>query len=530
MKSNKKNLTMRNNIGADLVQLLQEWGATEDSALILRMIIVFSLIIISSLLANWITKNVIIVVVKSIIKRSKNEYDDLFVKKKVFEPLSHIVPALIIYFTLPLALETESIISILQSFTYIYMIIAVMVVINRGLNALNEIYELIAEKKQINMSIKGYIQVIKIIFIIIAIILIVAVLLDKKPGAIFAGLGALTAVILLVFKDSILGFVASIQLSAYKMLKVGDWISMPSRNADGDVIDISLSTVKVQNFNKTISTIPTYAMVQESFTNWNGMQKAGARRIMRDIFIDINSIKFVDDALKQRFKKIHYLEKYIDEKSNEIEEWNKNNNIDSSVVVNGRRMTNIGTFRKYIEFYLRDNFKVYKKLKKQKFTIDNVVYEDYVIKNKDEFIELNGFSVEKYISDRNGIPILINIDKFLEEFQDNYVMENDIIFRVKKTKKRSIKKGSEIFTEDYTKVVEKEGKFDEDMTILVRQLEATEKGVPLQIYVFAATTVWVEYEAIQSDLFDHLLAIIPEFDLRIFQRPGGEDIKEIKKI
>lgn len=462
---------MNEYLGANLLDLIKEY-ISESNAELIRSAVVILGIVIVAIIANWVTKKFIIAILKQVIKKSKNKYDDVFLQKKVFHNLSHIVPALIIYYAIPLAFiinkgtpqDTkeiyETIISVVQSMCYIYMIIAVLVVINSFLNALHEIYQQIATKKKITLSIKGYIQVVKIIFIIIGIILIIAILLDKKPGAIFAGLGALAAVIILVFRDTILGFVASIQLSAYKMMKPGDWISMPSRNADGDVIDISLSTVKVQNFDKTISTIPTYALVTESFTNWTGMQESGGRRIKRAVNIDMSSIKFCTPEMIEKFSKIHLLTEYIDQKQKELKEYNEKNSIDNSVVVNGRRLTNIGTFRKYIEFYLKNNLNMYKK---------RTVFED-------------GVETVQYVTDEN--------------------------------KKR---------------IEEKPGRFAEGMTMLVRQLKPTETGVPIEVYVFTSTTSWADYEGIQSDLFDHLLAIVPEFELRVFQNPTGADFRALKQ-
>jgi len=367
----------------------------------------------------------------------------------------------------------------------------------------------------------------KIVFVVIGIILIISVLLDKKPGAIFAGLGAMTAIIMLIFKDSILGFVASIQLSAYKMLKIGDWISMPGRGADGDVIEISLSTVKVQNFDKTISTIPTYALVNESFTNWDGMELSGGRRIKRSIFIDINTIKFLTPEMIERLKKIHYLTEYITETQTKIDKWNEKKGIDNTLTINGRSLTNIGVFREYIDNYLRNNFRVLKKYEKQKFTINDHQVEKFVIDDRDDFIKSNGVGVESQLSEIDGKTIINDTDKFLLKYGDFYKLENNRIYKVRKIKKMIISKGTEVEREDFEKVEVKPGLFCDDMTILVRQLSPTEKGLPVQIYVFAATTNWVKYEKIQGDLFDHIFAIMNEFDLKLFQAPTGKDVKSL---
>lgn len=242
-------------------------------------------------------------------------------------------------------------------------------------------------------------------------------------------MGAVAAVILLIFKDTILGLVAGVQLTANNMVRIGDWISMPSHNADGTVLEITLNTVKVQNWDKTISTIPTYALVTNSFSNWRGMEESGGRRIKRHINIDMQSVKFLNVEMIAKFKKIAYLKEYIDKKEKELEEYNKKNNFDDSVLVNGRRMTNLGVFRKYLEEYLRHHPKIH-----------------------------------------------------------------------------------------------------QDMTFLVRHLQPDEKGIPIEIYVFSKDQEWAKYEAIQADIFDHILAVIPEFELSVFQFPTGNDLKKLVDI
>jgi miniconductance mechanosensitive channel len=304
------------------------------------------------------------------------------------------------------------------------MIIISLLVINSILLSFNEIYKSLPVAK--NRPIKGYVQVVQILLYSIAIILIISILRGKPATGLLASLGAMAAVLILVFKDTILGFVASIQLSANKMVQIGDWISMPKHNADGTVTEITLNTVKVQNWDRTISTIPTYALVSDSFGNWRGMEESGGRRIKRHISIDMKSVKFCTPEMLTRFKKINSLKEYIEKTENEIEKFNEENNIDNEIVVNGRRMTNLGTFRKYLEAYLRNH------------------------------------------------PMIHN-----------------------------------------------------DMTFLVRQLQPTEKGIPLEIYVFGKDQRWGYYESIQADIFDHILAVIPEFDLRIFQNPSGEDFKSL---
>ena len=260
----------------------------------------------------------------------------------------------------------------------------------------------------------------------IGIVWIFSIIIGFELGSFFTGLGAFVAVLILVFKDTILGFVASIQLSSSNMIKIGDWISMPSHGADGTIEDISVYTVKVQNWNKTISTIPTYAMVSESFSNWRGMEESGGRRIKRSINIDMKSVKFCTAEMIEKYRNISLLSSYMEEALERVDKYNKDHNIDVSINVNGKRLTNIGTFRKYIEAYLHDNDKIH-----------------------------------------------------------------------------------------------------DDMTFLIRQLQPTEKGLPIEIYVFSNDQVWANYEAIQADIFDHILAVIPKFELRVFQNPTGADLHNL---
>ncbi len=311
-----------------------------------------------------------------------------------------------------------------SSISLIYLIFAILFAASAFLNSANTLYNKLDVSQ--NMPIKGFIQVAKIILWAIAIIFTLSVIMGKKPGYFLTGLGAMTAILLLIFKDSILGLVAGIQLSTNKMIRVGDWIEMPRYGADGDVIDISLTTLKVQNFDKTITTIPTYSMVTDSFKNWRGMSESAGRRIKRSINIDMSSVKFCDDGMIEKFKRFHNITKYIEDKQNELRDYNEKNNIDSSEMVNGRRMTNLGTFRAYLEGYLH-----------------------------------------------------------------NHPMINT------------------------------------DLTFLVRHLQPTETGLPIEIYIFCRDKRWTNYEGIQADIFDHILAVIPEFELRVFQNPTGSDFAKL---
>jgi miniconductance mechanosensitive channel len=274
--------------------------------------------------------------------------------------------------------------------------------------------------------IKGYLQVFKIVLFIIGGIFVVSMLIGRSPVYLLGGLGAFSAVLLLIFRDPILGLVGGIQMSVNDMVRPGDWIVMEKSGADGMVTDISLTTVKVQNWDKTITTIPTYSLVSESFVNWRGMEESGGRRIKRSINIDMNSVKFASPEQLEKLKKIHLVTQYLNDKEKELALYNETNKIDDEVLVNGRRQTNLGVFRAYISAYLKSNPNI-----------------------------------------------------------------------------------------------------SQEMTFLVRQLQPGASGIPIEIYVFSKVQAWALYEGIQSDIFDHLLATVPEFGLQVFQNPSGADFRKL---
>jgi miniconductance mechanosensitive channel len=371
--------------------------------------------------ANFITKKFVLRVLTHIINNNKFNWDNLLLERKVFHRLSHIVPAIIIYYfssTFPVYQH------LIEKGAVTYIIVVGLMVIYSSLNAFNDIY-LTFEISKVK-PIKGYIQVVQIIVFILGGIIIIANLMGESPFILLSGIGALSAVLLLVFKDSLLGLVAGIQLAANDMVRVGDWIEMPKYEADGDIIDISLNTVKVQNFDKTITTIPSYALISDSFKNWRGMQVSGGRRIKRSLFIDTNSITFCTEEMIEKFKTIQFLSEYITTKEHEIAEYNTKNGINRNNPVNGRALTNIGVFRAYINQYFQHHPSISK-----------------------------------------------------------------------------------------------------EMTLLVRQLAPTENGLPLEIYAFTNDIRWDVYETIQSDIFDHLFAVAPEFGLHLFQNPSGNDFKSL---
>jgi miniconductance mechanosensitive channel len=402
---------------------LTERGLAAEHANLVAALVAAALVLLFSAVAYYLARTLLLRVVSAATRRTRTTWDDALVQSKVFSRLSHIVPAVVIHMAAPLIfVDYPDLASTVRTGTFVYMVLVGMIVIDALLNAVLRIYRTYEISRRI--AIQPLLQVTKIIVHFFGGIGILAILLGKSPVVFFSGLGALGAVLMLIFKDSILGFVAGIQLMAYDMVRRGDWIEMPSHKADGDVLDVSLTTVKVQNWDKTITTIPTYALVSQSFKNWRGMSESGGRRIKRSIHIDMNSIKFCNAEMLERFKRIQFITDYVDRKVAEVQDYNREHDVDESMLINGRNLTNVGTFRAYLVAYLRHH------------------------------------------------PMI-----------------------------------------------------HQDMTFLVRQLQPTEGGLPIEIYVFSKDQAWANYEAIQADIFDHVLAIIPEFDLRLFQNPTGADLR-----
>lgn len=323
-------------------------GLDETFAMVLGFILKILFIALICILANFITKKVVIRILTHFVSKNKFKWDDIFLERKVFHKLSHIIPAIIIYY---FAKSFPVLQIFIEKLAFAYIVIVILIVINSTLDVINDIYQTHEVSK--SRPIKGYIQVVKIVFAIIGIILIIAHLMGQSPLILLSGIGALSAVFLLVFKDSLLGLVAGVQLTTNDMVRVGDWIEMPKYDADGDIIDISLVTVKVQNWDKTITTIPSYALISDSFKNWRGMQNSGGRRIKRSLFIDVNSISFCSEEMIERLSKIQILSDYIASRKQEIEEYNQKYEIDRTNPVNGRALTNIGLFRAYVSKYLQ---------------------------------------------------------------------------------------------------------------------------------------------------------------------------------
>lgn len=403
---------------------LLQFKLSADSAQLAGLIIAALYLAILAWLANYATKRFITSIIHPLVYKSRSKWDDQLIANRVFMRCSHIVPAVILYlFTPTLFKPYPQLIAFCQVVVNTYLIVIILLIIDGVLNFCRTIWDQLPIGKR--FPAKSFIQAAKLIINLIGSIFILSTLLGKSPLVFFSGLGAITAILLLIFKDAILGLVAGFQLSINNMVMVGDWIEMPSRTADGYVIDVSLTTVKVQNWDKTITTIPTYTLISDSFKNWRGMSESGGRRIKRSINIDLRSIQFADAALLEQFKRIRILAPYLNDKLDEIQQHNASVENDLSELINGRRLTNVGTFRAYCLAYLRNHPKIHQ----------------------------------------------------------------------------------------------------QGMTLLVRQLAPTQTGLPIQLYAFTNDTAWVAFEDIQSDLFDHLIAILPEFRLNAFQVPSGTDLE-----
>jgi miniconductance mechanosensitive channel len=313
--------------------------------------------------ADWLTKRVLLRLVGRAVAASSTRYDDALLGRGVISRLAHVVPALVIYLGIPhVPGVPEAVAVVTRNVANAYMILTVALAFGNLLNAIGDIYEAADAVRARNKPIKGYLQLVKIIIFILTGILVLAVLIDRSPLLLLSGLGAMTAVLLLVFKDTILSFVASVQLSSQDMLRVGDWLEMPALNADGDVIDIALHTVKVQNWDKTITTIPTWRLINESFKNWRGMSESGGRRIKRALYIDQGSIRFLTDEERERMRRFALIDEYLDRKKQELEDYNRRLLAEGRDPVNTRRVTNIGTFRAYVAAYLAAHPRVHQGL------------------------------------------------------------------------------------------------------------------------------------------------------------------------
>jgi miniconductance mechanosensitive channel len=361
-------------------------GLSYSLSSFLSTIALVLIVILLSWLANLLAKAIILQVVTRIVKKTTNTWDDIFLEQKVFTRLSHFAPALVIWFLAAWALKAyPNWLAVVHKMTYIYMVIVGTVVLNSFIDAWHEVYKTLPIAR--HRHIKGYVQLVKIFVIVVTILVLVSVLFKKDISSLVAGIGAITAVLILVFRDTLLGLVASIQLSADKMLKVGDWISIPRRDIDGVVEDITLNTVKVQNFDKSIITIPTYSLVNDSFQNWRGMEESGIRQIKRSIFIDMKSIRFLDKEMKERLCRVPALNEFIQSAKLKKDMPGKDIKNSESPFFNPSQMTNLGVFRFYAESYLKNHQDV-----DQKQTI--------LIKHRQ--IEGNGLPLQFYLFTKNN--------------------------------------------------------------------------------------------------------------------------------
>jgi len=408
------------------LNVMQQLGLSEQVVSVLVSAGLILLIGFTALLATWIVRRSLLRFIQHMVRGNRLHWDDALVNNGVFTRLTWIVPVLVFYIARDLLLPPESQgAEILRRLISCGFVLVGISTFNGLLNAINEIYKTLRGRS--GKTIRGYIDAVKILVYVIGLIFLAAILTNRSPWGLISVMGGLTAVLMLVFKDSILGFIASIQLTGMDLVRVGDWIEMESHGADGEVIELSIHSVRVRNWDKTITTIPTYALISKSFKNWRGMSDSGGRRIKRSLYLDMTSIRFLTDRELDELARIGLIRDYIHDRQQDIEAWNQAHNVDTSVLINGRRQTNAGIFRAYVEAYLHDNPKIH-----------------------------------------------------------------------------------------------------QQMTFLVRQLEPGPNGLPLQIYVFSNDQVWAHYESIQADIFDHLIAALPLFGLRIFQQPTGYDLHQIQ--
>ncbi len=406
-----------------IYDLLVGYGIPERLASVLDEVLSVTLLFLVAYIANLFSKLVLKRIIERIAKITTTNWDNIFIEHRVLKYLVHIIPGLIFSLATPVAIRSEFWVAVFQKAAHIFIVYSLMRALHASTMAMTTIFS--KSKDYSDKPIKVIFQIVAVLVYFIGGVVILSIIINKEFTALFATLGASMAILLLIFKDSILGFVAGWQLSANDMLRQGDWITVPKYGADGDVEEISLYSVKVRNFDNTITTVPPYSLVSESFQNWRGMKESGGRRVKRSVLIDMSTIKFCTPEMLERFSKITYLKEYILRTEEEISQYNSSNNIDNTVLVNGRRQTNIGIFRAYLQEYLARHPEVNK-----------------------------------------------------------------------------------------------------SMTFMVRQMQPTERGIPVELYFFITNKDWVYYEKVQSDIFDHVLAIVPQFDLKVFQYPSGGELPQ----
>ncbi|MEM7697662.1 MAG: mechanosensitive ion channel family protein [Verrucomicrobiota bacterium] len=412
---------------ASVAQLITNWVSRQSwvadwlvAPLSLTLLVLG--VLVAAVLVYLVVRPLVLRAAKIVISRSKVSWDDQLLGHGVFRWLSHLVPAVLLIAIAPgLFVNSPGFAKFVTVATQLYLVFAAFFLIDSILNAVHAIYRDLPVSKKFHIG--TFVQVFKLIAILIGLILVISILIGRSPTVLLGGIGVFASVLMLVFKDVILGFAAGIQLASNQMLSLGDWLEMPSHSADGTVIEIGLTTVKVQNFDKTITTIPTYALISQPFKNWRGMSESDGRRIKRALLINTNTVKLCDAEMLDRFREIEILKSYLDSKAKALEEHNTDLASEAAEnLVNGRRLTNVGTYRAYIEAYLLQHPEI-----------------------------------------------------------------------------------------------------NQEMTLLVRQLAPVGRGLPIEIYCFSANKVWAEYERIQADIFDHLIAVSGEFELELYQAPSGTD-------
>ena len=409
-------------------ELLMPLGLGEQTTEFLKISLDVVAVLTLAFIADFVAKRIIVRAVVTMAARTSAQWDDAVLRRRVVHRLAHLAPAIVIYhFAVPALDGYETWSAAIQQVCLLYMLLVAVLVTDGVLNAAVDI--LSSSKLSRSVPFTSIVQVVKLIVYCVAAIAALSLVLGKSPVLLLSGLGAMTAVLMLVFKDPILGFIGGIQLSANQMVAPGDWIEMPKYGADGDVIEVGLTSVKIRNFDKTITTIPTYALIGESFKNWRGMSESGGRRIKRAINIDMNSIHFCDDETLARLAKVPHMAAYLERKQQELARWKAEHDTDVDRPSNLRRLTNVGTFRAYISAYLRNHSLIH-----------------------------------------------------------------------------------------------------QEMTFLVRHLAPSAQGLPIEIYVFSRDTDWGRYEDLQADIFDHILAMAPEFGLSVYQSPSGRDVQDTVQI
>ncbi|MBW8190064.1 mechanosensitive ion channel family protein [Neiella marina] len=406
-----------------LFQQLQQYLIEQGLGTAMAMVVLLGVVILLGFIVDWLTRRVVLHWVQQKVSDSRIEWDDVLWQHRVFQRATHLLPGVLFYWGANVIFsDFPGLQAILSKAAVLYLVIMGALSLSALVNAATALADLRDSANK--LPLRSLQQLMKLLVVIAVAVTVLSIVIDQNPAYLLSGLGAFTAILLLVFRDTLLGLVAGVQLAANDMVRRGDWIEMSKYGADGDVIDVGLTTVKVRNWDKTITTIPTYALITDSFKNWRGMQESGGRRIKRALHLDVSSVRFVDQPLLEDLQRIDLLQAYLNDKLQSLGQ--QPEQLLQQSPVNGRRMTNIGTFRAYLQAYLKAHQNLH-----------------------------------------------------------------------------------------------------DGMTLLVRQLSPTEKGLPIEIYCFSADQRWAEYEAIQADIFDHIFAILPNFDLRPFQAPSGADVAKL---